>query len=50
LVGLSPVQITGTYWTDRFTVGDMDLRHLNRRRDYTTLAEVLQDAQRRNAC
>lgn len=39
--GRRPTQITGTYWTDRLTVGDLDLRLLDRRTDYPTLAAVL---------
>jgi hypothetical protein len=39
--GQRPTQITGMYWTDRLTAGDLDLRLLNRRTDYPTLNTVL---------
>lgn len=41
--GLRPTQIGGTYWTDRLTVGDIDLGLLNRRTDYPTLKAVLDE-------
>ena len=44
VAGSKPNMLSGSYWTDRLTVGDMELRHFNRRTDYTTLAEVLHDA------
>jgi hypothetical protein len=39
--GRRPAQVTGMYWTDRFTAGDLDLRLLDRRTDYPTLEAVL---------
>ena len=41
--GFRPTQIGGTYWTDRLTVGDIDLGLLNRRTDYPTLKVVLDE-------
>jgi hypothetical protein len=41
--GQRPPQIAGTYWTDRLTVGDLDLRLLNRNTDYPTLEAVLKE-------
>lgn len=43
IVGMAPSQLSGTYWTDRLTVGDMTLRFLNRRTDYATLAQVMRE-------
>lgn len=40
VVGRLPKRISGTYWTDRFTVGDMDLEFVDRRKDRTSLAEM----------
>jgi hypothetical protein len=39
--GQQPTELTGMYWTDRFTAGDLDLRLLNRHTDYPTLKAVL---------
>ncbi len=41
VVGRTPTQITGMYWTARFTAGDMALRHVNRRTDYPTCEVAL---------
>ena len=41
VVGRVPTQITGTYWTARFTAGDMALRHVNRRSDFPTCEAAL---------
>ncbi|MEV0566738.1 hypothetical protein [Dactylosporangium sp. NPDC050588] len=41
LAGKAPTVMTGFYWTDRFTVGDMELRQLNRKTDYMTVADVM---------
>ena len=41
VAGLTPSCLTGTYWTDRLTAGDMALRRVSRRTDYASLAEVL---------
>jgi hypothetical protein len=38
--GRTPMTLTGTYWTDRFTTGDMTLRHLSRRTDVASLDEA----------
>jgi SMODS-associating 2TM, beta-strand rich effector domain len=40
--GRRPTQIAGTYWTDRLTVGDVDLSLLNRNTDYPTLEAALE--------
>jgi hypothetical protein len=40
VVGRRPTRLTGSYWTDRLTVGDMELAYLDRRTDYTSLADV----------
>lgn len=43
--GRSPEEMSGTYWTARFSAGDMNLRLLNRKNDYPNLAAVLRDAE-----
>ena len=40
VVGRLPKYITGTYWTDRFTVGDMDLTYVDRKKDRQSLADL----------
>lgn len=40
VVGRLPKTFTGTYWTDRFTVGDMDLKLVDRQKDRQSLADV----------
>ena len=40
VVGRLPRKISGTYWTDRFTVGDIDLELIDRKRDRSSLADV----------
>ena len=40
MVGRLPKYITGTYWTDRFTVGDMDLTYVDRKKDRQSLADL----------
>lgn len=40
IVGSRPVSITGIYWTDRFTVGDMNLVLIDTNTDYGTVAQV----------
>ena len=39
--GQRPIELTGMYWTDRFTAGDLHLRLLSRHTDYPTLKAVL---------
>lgn len=46
IVGRVPATLTGTYWTDRLTVGAMDLRRIDRRTDHSSLASVQSAAQR----
>lgn len=41
--GSAPSRITGTYWTNRFTVGGIDLNLLNRRTDYLDYEAVRVD-------
>lgn len=40
VVGRLPQKVSGTYWTDRFTVGDMDLEFVDRKRDRSSLADL----------
>lgn len=40
VIGRLPKNISGTYWTDRFTVGDMNLAFVDRRTDRESLADV----------
>jgi hypothetical protein len=40
MTGRTPDQMTGVYWTDRLTAGDMSLTWLTRDTGYTTLAAV----------
>jgi hypothetical protein len=40
VVGRLPRTVSGTYWTDRFTVGDMDLVLVDRRKDRESLADL----------
>lgn len=40
VVGRLPKSLMGTYWTDRFTVGDMELTLVDRRQDRGTLADL----------
>lgn len=40
VVGRLPTRIAGTYWTDRFTVGDMHLAFVDRRTDRGSLADL----------
>lgn len=40
VVGRVPKTISGTYWTDRLTVGDMDLVLVDRRKDRKSLADL----------
>jgi SMODS-associating 2TM, beta-strand rich effector domain len=51
VVGRTPAEIGGTYWTARFTAGDMALRHVNRQTDYPTCEAALSavPAEMRNA-
>ena len=41
IVGPTPKEVTGTYWTARFTAGSMTLQLVNRRTDYPTCAAAL---------
>jgi hypothetical protein len=40
VIGHDPESMKGTYWTGRLTAGDMTLRKLNTKTDYSNLAEV----------
>jgi hypothetical protein len=40
VAGRKPTTLTGRYYTDRFTAGDMDLVLIGRRTDYGTFAEA----------
>lgn len=40
LAGRAPTQLSGRYYTDRFTAGDMQLIRMNRTTDYSTFAEA----------
>ncbi|SDG21643.1 Cap15 family cyclic dinucleotide receptor domain-containing protein [Klenkia brasiliensis] len=44
ITGRQPQQMSGTYWTERLTVGDMTMHLLDRRADYPTLAAVTGEA------
>jgi 4-amino-4-deoxy-L-arabinose transferase-like glycosyltransferase len=41
VVGRMPTQVTGKYWTARFTAGVMALRYVNRRTDFPTCEAAL---------
>lgn len=41
VVGDAPSTMTGTYWTDRFTAGSLDLRLLARETSYATVEDAL---------
>jgi hypothetical protein len=41
VTGRLPTELTGSYWTDRLTRGDMRLTFFSRERDYPTLDAVL---------
>lgn len=40
VVGRAPTALSGTYWTDRFTVGDIDLELVDRRKGRRSLADI----------
>ena len=40
ITGRQPQEMTGTYWTARLTVGDMAMRLLDRKTDYSSLSAV----------
>jgi len=44
--GGSPKQMEGTYWTDRFTAGDMTLKLVTRETDFANLQDLLSHARR----
>ena len=45
VVGRLPVELQGTYWTDRLTVGDMTFRFVDRNVDYASCEAVAQAAE-----
>lgn len=42
VIGLRPADMEGTYWTDRLTMGSLQLRLLSRRTDWTSLKATLE--------
>ena len=40
ITGREPEDMSGTYWTARLTVGDMTMRLLDRKTDYSSLSAV----------
>ncbi|WP_217565984.1 hypothetical protein [Streptomyces sp. GbtcB7] len=40
MTGRTPQSITGSYFTDRFTAGDMDLTLVDRSTDHGTFADA----------
>jgi hypothetical protein len=40
LAGLTPRSITGRYYTDRFTAGDMELSLISRSTEHSTFGEA----------